>query len=101
MQQTNKGSRTATGGAAIRGAAKALSACVLTACALAAPASAQQAPAAGQSPRIDAIRKAGELRVGVLQNAPWLIQDVSGRGGEGWSGPAWFCLLYTSPSPRD
>lgn len=104
MQQTNKGSRTATGGAAIRGAAirgaarrvgalrtaaSALSAGLLAVCALAAPASAQQAPAVGQSPRIDAIRKAGELRVGVLQNAPWLIQDVSGRGGEAWSGPAW------------
>ena len=31
----------------------------------------------------------GELRVGVLQNAPWLIQDVSGKTGEAWSGPAW------------
>ena len=38
---------------------------------------------------MDAIRKAGELRVGVLQNAPWLIQDVSGKSGEAWSGPAW------------
>lgn len=47
------------------------------------------APAPGQSPRVDAIRKAGELRVGVLQNAPWLIQDVSGKSGEAWSGPAW------------
>ena len=50
---------------------------------------AQEAPAPGQSPRVDAIRKAGELRVGVLQNAPWLIQDVSGKSGEAWSGPAW------------
>lgn len=47
------------------------------------------APAPGQSPRVDAIRKAGELRVGVLQNAPWLIQDVSGKSDEAWSGPAW------------
>jgi polar amino acid transport system substrate-binding protein len=45
-------------------------------------------PAPGQSPRVDAIRKAGELRVGVLQNAPWLLQNTSGSG-EGWSGPAW------------
>ena len=66
-----------------------LSACALAAYALAAPAMAQDAPAPGQSARIDAIRKAGELRVGVLQNAPWLLQDVSGKGGEGWSGPAW------------
>lgn len=83
MQQRNKGSR------AWHRAAAMLSACALAAYALAAPAMAQDAPAPGQSARIDAIRKAGELRVGVLQNAPWLLQDVSGKGGEGWSGPAW------------
>ncbi|CUJ21801.1 Arginine-binding extracellular protein ArtP precursor [Achromobacter xylosoxidans] len=83
MQLRNKGSR------AWHRAAAMLSACALAAYALAAPAMAQEAPAAGQSARIDAIRKAGELRVGVLQNAPWLLQDVSGKGGEGWSGPAW------------
>lgn len=49
---------------------------------------AQEPPAPGKSLRIDAIRKAGELRVGVLQNAPWLIENVSGSG-ERWSGPAW------------
>ena len=49
---------------------------------------AQQPPAAGTSPRIDAIRKAGELRVGVLQNAPWLVENTTGIGAE-WSGPAW------------
>lgn len=49
---------------------------------------AQQAPAPGVSPRIDAIRKAGELRVGVLQNAPWLIENTTGQG-PAWSGPAW------------
>ena len=53
-------------------------------------ASAQPAP--GASPRIDAIRKAGELRVGVLQNAPWLMENTTGQG-EPWSGPAW--LLAT------
>lgn len=57
--------------------------------AAASAAGAQEAPAPGQSPRVDAIRKVGELRVGVLQNAPWLIQDVSGKTGEAWSGPAW------------
>ncbi|MBT2324143.1 transporter substrate-binding domain-containing protein [Variovorax paradoxus] len=51
-------------------------------------AQAQDAPTAGASPRIDAIRKAGELRVGVLQNAPWLIENTTGSG-EPWSGPAW------------
>ena len=45
-------------------------------------------PAPGASPRIDAIRKAGDLRVGVLQNAPWLMENTTGNG-EPWSGPAW------------
>ena len=49
---------------------------------------AQEPPAPGASPRIDAIRKSGELRVGVLQNAPWLIENTTGTG-EPWSGPAW------------
>ena len=46
------------------------------------------APAPGASPRVDAIRKAGVLRVGVLANAPWLVENTSGSG-EQWSGPAW------------
>jgi len=45
-------------------------------------------PAPGTSPRVDAIRKAGVLRVGVLANAPWLVENTSGQG-EAWSGPAW------------
>ena len=45
-------------------------------------------PASGASPRIDAIKKAGALRVGVLANAPWLVENTSGQG-EAWSGPAW------------
>ncbi len=53
---------------------------------------AQVPPAPGASPRIDAIRKAGALRVGVLQNAPWLIENTTGTGAA-WSGPAW--LLAT------
>src|SRR5712671_1390171 len=40
------------------------------------------------SPRIDAIKKAGVLRVGVLANAPWLVENTTGRG-DAWSGPAW------------
>ena len=51
------------------------------------PAVAQEAPAPGASPRIDAIRKAGALRVAVLANAPWLVESTT--GGEQWSGPAW------------
>jgi len=45
-------------------------------------------PAPGASARIDAIKKAGVLRVGVLANAPWLVENTSGSG-ETWSGPAW------------
>ncbi len=55
---------------------------------LALPAAAQEVPAPRQSPRIDAIKKAGALRVGVLANAPWLIENTTGSG-EKWSGPAW------------
>jgi len=49
---------------------------------------AQEPPAAGVSPRVDAIRKSGELRVAVLANLPWLAENTSGTG-EAWSGPAW------------
>src|SRR5216110_867223 len=45
-------------------------------------------PTPGTSPRVDAIKKAGVLRVGVLANAPWLVENTSGSG-EAWSGPAW------------
>lgn len=53
------------------------------------PAMAQTAvPAPGTSARVDAIKKSGALRVGVLANAPWLVENTSGSG-EAWSGPAW------------
>src|SRR5437763_14244305 len=45
-------------------------------------------PAARATSRIDAIKKSGGLRVGVLANAPWLVENTSGSG-EAWSGPAW------------
>lgn len=63
---------------------------LITACLLTAslPALAQEAPAPGKSPRVDAIRKAGALRVGVLANAPWLVENTTGSGDH-WSGPAW------------
>jgi len=41
-------------------------------------------PAPGASPRVDAIKKAGTLRVGVLANAPWLVENTTGQG-EAWS----------------
>jgi polar amino acid transport system substrate-binding protein len=57
--------------------------------ALALPALAQTpVPAPGASPRVDAIKKTGALRVGVLANAPWLVENTTGSG-EPWSGPAW------------
>lgn len=49
---------------------------------------ADNAPARGASPRIDAIRDAGALRVGVLVNPPWLYENTTGTG-ERWDGPAW------------
>lgn len=45
-------------------------------------------PAPGVSKRIDAIRKSGVLRVAVLANAPWLVQNTTGSGPQ-WAGPAW------------
>jgi polar amino acid transport system substrate-binding protein len=45
-------------------------------------------PGSGASSRVDSIKKAGVLRVGVLANAPWLVENTSGTG-EAWSGPAW------------
>lgn len=51
-------------------------------------ATAQTPPAAGVSPRVDAIRKAGVLRVGVVNNPPWLAQNTTGTG-EAWEGSSW------------
>src|SRR5258708_27932192 len=47
-----------------------------------------QPPAPGTSPRVDAIRKAGVLRVGVLANPPWLTEDTHNAANP-WGGPAW------------
>lgn len=55
---------------------------------LAGMAQAQEVPAPGKSARIDAIKKSGELRAGVLANPPWLVEDTTGSG-EPWRGPAW------------
>ena len=63
----------------------ALSAIVLAG---ASSAQAQTPPEPGASERIDAIRKAGVLRVGVVNNPPWLVQNTSGSG-EPWMGSSW------------
>lgn len=57
--------------------------------ALFAAAQAAEPPAPGESPRVDAIRSAGVLRIGVIANPPWLIENTGGTGGEPWAGPAW------------
>ena len=49
------------------------------------PLSRNLVPAPGASPRIDAIKKAGVLRVAVLANAPWLVENTTGSGDH-WSG---------------
>jgi polar amino acid transport system substrate-binding protein len=62
--------------------------CALALSATSMPAAAQEPPAPGVSARVDAIRKSGALRVGVLSNAPWLVENTTGSG-EAWDGPAW------------
>ena len=48
---------------------------------------AQTPPEPGASERIDAIRKAGVLRVGVVNNPPWLVQNTRARASRGWVHP--------------
>jgi polar amino acid transport system substrate-binding protein len=55
-------------------------------------ASAQSVPAPGASPRIDAIKKSGVLRVAVLSNPPWLVENTTGSG-DAWAGPAWLLAV--------
>ncbi|GGF24964.1 hypothetical protein GCM10011611_33770 [Aliidongia dinghuensis] len=45
-------------------------------------------PLPTNSPRVQAIQKAGVFRVGVLANPPWLVENTSGNGDQ-WSGPGW------------
>jgi len=45
-------------------------------------------PAAGQSKKIDEIKKRGVLRVAVIGEFPWLPENTSGSGAK-FSGPAW------------
>lgn len=46
-------------------------------------------PAPGQSPRIDAIKASGKLRVGVLNNPPFLVEKTGAASGDAWDGPGW------------
>ena len=54
-------------------------------------------PAPGVSARVDAIKKANVLRVGVLANPPWLVENTSGSGDR-WAGPVW--MLTTEIAKR-
>ena len=60
--------------------------------ALAGHALAQTVPGPGTSARIDAIKKSGVLRAGVLSNPPWLVENTTGSG-DAWAGPAWLLAL--------
>lgn len=54
----------------------------------AASASPDEIPAPGTSPRIDAIRRRGHLRVAVLNEYPWLLRNPPGEA-EPFHGPGW------------
>jgi len=70
----------------VRGAALAL---LAGAAFIAAPAFAgSEVPAAGQSPKIDAIKERGVLRVAAIGEFPWLPENTTGSGPQ-FSGPAW------------
>jgi len=45
-------------------------------------------PAAGQSPKIDAIKERGALRAAAIGEFPWLPENTTGSGPQ-FSGPAW------------
>ena len=47
-----------------------------------------EVPAAGQSPKIDAIKERGTLKAAAIGEFPWLPENTSGSGPQ-FSGPAW------------
>ncbi len=57
-------------------------------------AAAADMPTPGQSKTIDAIKKEGKLRVGIMAGYPWLEENTSGQG-EPYSGPAWILPIPT------
>jgi polar amino acid transport system substrate-binding protein len=52
------------------------------------PAASTEVPAPGQSPKIDAIKERGSLRVAAIGEFPWLPENTTGSGPQ-FSGPAW------------
>jgi len=67
------------------GLAFALAALLLPA---AAEAASTDVPAPGESPKIDAIKERGSLRVAAIGEFPWLPENTTGSGPQ-FSGPAW------------
>jgi polar amino acid transport system substrate-binding protein len=66
----------------------ALAAAFFISAAAAAGAASTDVPAAGQSPKIDAIKERGVLKVAAIGEFPWLPENTTGSG-EQFSGPAW------------
>ena len=56
--------------------------------ATAAAAAGSDVPAPGESPKIDAIKERGVLRVAAIGEFPWLPENTTGSGPQ-FSGPAW------------
>lgn len=52
---------------------------------------AQDVPAPGASPTIDAIKERGTIRAGILGGFPWLQENTTGSG-EQWEGPVWLLV---------
>lgn len=52
------------------------------------PAGAAAVPESGKSPKIDKIKTRGALKVGAINEFPWLPLNTTGAGPE-YSGPAW------------
>jgi polar amino acid transport system substrate-binding protein len=66
----------------------ALAGVFLLSCATAVFAAATDVPAPGQSPKIDAVKERGVLKVAAIGEFPWLPENTSGSGPQ-FSGPAW------------
>ena len=55
-------------------------------------------PAPGQSPKIDAIKERGSLRVAAIGEFPWLPENTTGSGPQ-FSGPAWVLAEEYAEAP--
>jgi polar amino acid transport system substrate-binding protein len=71
-----------------RSLAKGLVFGALAAAVLGLTAQAAEVPAPGKSPKIDAIKQRGVLKVAAIGEFPWLPENTTGSGPQ-YSGPAW------------